>query len=267
MTMLTRSILSLTLGVLLTSCTAGPHGRSLITVSAATSWSDQTRALVQSGVDGSQRGVYGDGSMLRDGSPSLYATSWWSCLGHDGRFPWRDDEQQTATRGRVRYVALHGGGMRNVAVDSSFPTLYRLFLLARAADCNGAALPRTWVVDAVARMQTTTGLLTWASSGEPSADASQVGAIMLRDAGELRSLPARRLATGLASAAGENALFASLSTSSLVNDGGIATLASLADLRVPLSMSVKDCSLRVGALRTLRASLLRQSPGGPALAV
>ena len=267
MTMLTRSMLFLALGVLLSSCAADTHGRPPVTVSAIASWSGQTRTLAQFGADGSQRGVYGDGSMLRDGSPSLYATSWWSCLGHDGRFPWRDDEQQTATRGWVRYVALRRGGMRNVAVDSSFPTLYRLFLLAQAADCNGAPLPHKWVVDAVARMQTTTGLLAWGNNSAPSADASQVGAIMLRDAGELRSLPARRLATGLASAGRENAPFGSFSTSRLVNSGGIATLAALADLRVPLSISLEARALRVRALRTLRASLLRQSPGGPALAV
>ncbi|MDQ2743290.1 MAG: hypothetical protein M3Z66_13495 [Chloroflexota bacterium] len=157
--------------------------------------------------------------------------------------------------------------MRSASVDSSFPPLYRLFLLSRAADCNGAPLPHKWVVDAVARMQSTTGLLAWVNGSASNADASQVGAIMLRDSGEVRSLPARRLATGLISAARDNAPFASASTSSLVNGGGIATLAALADLRVSLSISVKARSLRLRALRTLRASLVRQSPGGPALAV
>jgi len=267
MTMLAQIILFLTLGVLLSSCAAGANGRPPIALTAAASWPDQTRTLVQFGVDGARRGVYGDGSTLRDGSPGLYATSWWSCLGRAGRFPDHDDAQRVATRDWLRHLALPGGGMRKISVDSSFPPLYRLFLLAQAADCNGAPLPGTWVVDAVARMQTTTGLLTWDNRGAPSADASQVGAVMLRDAGELRSLPARRLATGLASAARENAPFGSLSTSSLVNGGGIATLAALADLRLPLSISGKARSLRVRALRMLRASLLRQGPGGPALAV
>lgn len=260
-------MLSLTLGVLLSSCAAGANGTPPIALTAAASWPDQTRTLVQFGVDGAQRGVYGDGSTLRDGSPGLYITSWWSRLGRAGRFPEHDDAQRVATRDWLRHLALPGGGVRKISVDSSFPTLYRLFLLAQAADCNGAPLPGTWVVDAVARMQTTTGLLTWDNRGTPNADASQVGAVMLRDAGELRSLPARRLAAGLASAARENAPFGSLSTSSLVNGGGIATLAALADLRLPLSISGKARSLRVRALRMLRANLLRQTPGGPALAV